>query len=299
MDIVFGLPKYSEGNTGIVVFVDRLSKMAYLAAAPYSIDGKRTAMLFIDRVFRQHGLPLSVITNRDPRFTGKFWTSIFKILGTRLNMSTADHPQTDGQTERANRVIGDVLRSFCTESPKTLSSMLPIIEFALNNAVHASTGFTPFYVNSLTHPRVPLTLPLRGSGLGGGESADKLAEISPTTMQKQVSEFLTTRFSVLRHVRDAIDDIQDKQKEQADAKGRGCIDSYEVGDQVLLNAKNLPTNVISSVFKTKLRPSFIGSLTVIAKKGIAYTLNLPRKLRTHPVFYVGLFKPYRDPSLVD
>ena len=98
--------------------------------------------------------------------------------------------------------------------------MLPIIEFALNNAVHASTGFTPFYVNSLTHHRVPLTLPLRGYGLGGGESADKLAEIIPITMQKQVSEFLATRFSVLRRVRDAMADVQNKQKEQADAKGR-------------------------------------------------------------------------------
>ena len=169
----------------------------------------------------------------------------------------------------------------------------------MNNAVHASTGFTPFYVNSLTHPRVPLTLPLRGSGLGGGESADKLAEISPSTMQKRVSEFLATRFSVLRHVRDAMADSQYKQKEQADAKGRGCIDSYEVEDQVLLNAKNLPTNVVSTIFKTKLRPRFIGPFTVIAKKGLAYTLNITRKLRTHPVFYVGFFKPYYNPSLVD
>ena len=166
-------------------------------------------------------------------------------------MSTADHPQTDGQTERVNRVIGDVLRSVCAESPKTWNSMLPVIEFALNNAVHASIGFTPFYVNSLTHPRVPLTLPLRGSGLGGGESADKLAEISPSTMQKRVSEFLATRFSVLRHVRHAMADSQDKQNEQADAKGRGCIDSYEVGDQVLLKAKNLRANVVSSVFKSR------------------------------------------------
>ena len=78
--------------------------------------------------------------------------------------------------------------------------MLPVIEFALNNAVHASTGFTPLYVNSLTHPRVPLTLPLCGSGLGQRDSADKLAEISPTTMQKQVSEFLAMRIGVLLHV---------------------------------------------------------------------------------------------------
>ena len=90
--------------------------------------------------------------------------------------------------------------------------MLPVIDFALNKAVHSSTGSTPFYVNSLTHPRVPLKLLLRGSRLGGEVSADKLAEISPTTMQKQVSDFLATRFSVLRRMRDAMDNSQDKQK---------------------------------------------------------------------------------------
>ena len=83
-------------------------------------------------------------------------------------------------------------------------------------------------------------------------------------MQKQLSEFLATRFSVLRHVRDAMTDSQDIQAEQADAKGRGCIDSYKVGDQVILNAKNLPTNVVSAVFKTKLRRHFIRPFTVIA-----------------------------------
>ena len=128
-------------------------------------------------------------------------------------MSTVDYMQTDNQTERLNRVIGDTLRSICAESPKTWSSMLPVIEVALNNAVHASTSFTTFYVNSLTYPLVPHRLSLRGSGPAGGKFADKLAEISPTTMHKQVSEFLATCFSVLRHVRDAMADIQDKQKE--------------------------------------------------------------------------------------
>jgi hypothetical protein len=186
LDFVFGLPKDSEGNTGIVVFVDRLSKMAHLAAVPDTVDGEGTAKLFIDRVFRQHGLPVSIVSDRDPRFTGKFWDAVFKVLGTKLDMSTADHPQTDGQTERVNRVVEDILRSICAETPKRWSAMLPLVEFALNNAVHASTGCTPFYVNGLTHPRVPLTLPLRGSGLGGGEIADRLADVRPLTVRKQV-----------------------------------------------------------------------------------------------------------------
>ena len=92
--------------------------MAHLAAVPDSIDGEGTALLFIDRVFRQHGLPVAIASDRDPRFTGKFWKSVFQVLGTRLDMSTADHLQTDGQTERVNRVVEDILRSFCADTPK-------------------------------------------------------------------------------------------------------------------------------------------------------------------------------------
>ncbi|CAI5730846.1 unnamed protein product [Peronospora farinosa] len=273
--------------------------MDHLAAVLDSIDGVGTSELFIDRVFRQHGLLVAIVSDRDSRFTSKFWKSVFQVLGTRLDMSTADHPQTDGQTERVNRVVENIIRSVCAEMPKRWSSMLPVVEFALNNSVHASTGYTPFYVNGLTHPRVPLTLPPSGSGLGGGEFADRLADVIPNTVKKQVNAFLATRLNALRHAQDAMADSQDKQKEYADAKGRCCINDYEVGDQVLLNAKNLPTNVVSAVFKTKLRPRFIGPFKVIAKKGTAYTRNLPRKLRTHPVFYVGMLKPYRDPSQID
>ena len=85
---------------------------------PDLIDGEGAALLFINRVFRQHGLPLAIFSDRDPRFTGKFWKAIFKVLGTRLDMSTADNAQTDGQTERVNRVLGDDLRSVCAEMPR-------------------------------------------------------------------------------------------------------------------------------------------------------------------------------------
>ncbi|OWZ00917.1 Pol Polyprotein [Phytophthora megakarya] len=196
-------------------------------------------------------------------------------------MSTADHPQTDGQTERVNRVVEDMLRSTCAETPKRWSAMLPLVEFALNNAVHASTGFTPFYVNTMRHPRVPVSPPRRDAGLDGRE-VDWLEDISPTALRKQVDDFLSTRHSVLRH-------------EQADVRGRGNVWTFEVGDRVLLNAKNLPTHAMSAVFKTKLRPLFIVPFKVVAKKGLAYTLNLLKKMRTHPVFYVGLVSRIMTP----
>ena len=100
MNFVFVLPKDSEGITGIVACVDRFSKVSHLAAVPDSIDGEDTAKLFIDRLFHQHGFTVAIISNRDPRFTGKFWKSVFKVLGTRSYMSTGDHSRTDDKTER-------------------------------------------------------------------------------------------------------------------------------------------------------------------------------------------------------
>ena len=119
-------------------------------------------------------MPKNIVSDRDPRFTSAFWTSLFELLGTKLQMSTAAHPETDGQTERVNRVLEDVLRSYAT-SFSSWSTFLPLAEFALNNAVHASAGLTPFFVNSARHPRVPTLLAVgrptapRGSTLEGDD----------------------------------------------------------------------------------------------------------------------------------
>ncbi|POM62678.1 LOW QUALITY PROTEIN: putative retroelement [Phytophthora palmivora] len=194
LDFVFGLPADDKANTGILVFVCRLSKMYHLAPVRDKVTGKQAAQLFLDSVFRYHGLPETIVTDRDPRFTGAFWDTLFQLLGTKLTMSTADHPQTDGQTERANRVLEDTLRSICAEAPRSWSDQLPMVEFALNNAVHASTGFTPFYLNGLRHPQVPLTL--RGGTMivSGGEArkafSSQVSEIEPESLQRQLSSFI-------------------------------------------------------------------------------------------------------------
>ncbi|GMF56496.1 unnamed protein product [Phytophthora fragariaefolia] len=230
--------------------------MAHLAAVPDTIDDEGTATLFLDRVFRQHGMSKAVVSDRDAETTNTccmrhmlytpFHGPVLDVhlrgawhsLG-HLHRGPSDPPQTDGQTERVNRVVEDVLRSICAETPERWSAMIPLVEFALNNAVHASTGYTPFYVNGLSHPRVPLTPPRPGSGLSGGEEfAERLADISPLVVRKQVDTFLSTRLSVLRRVRNAMTESQGKQKEHADAKGRSNVNCYEVGDLVLLIAKN-------------------------------------------------------------
>ncbi|KAG4043865.1 hypothetical protein PC123_g20669 [Phytophthora cactorum] len=164
MDFVFGLPPDSRRRTGVVVFVDRFSKMAHLAAVPAEVTAVQTARLFVDMVFKHHGMPLDIVTDRDPRFTARFWQEVFTLLGTQLSMSTADHPQTDGQTERVNRVLGDLLKSYA-HSFQQSSDCLPMAEFAINNLVHASTGHTPFYVNAMRHPRLPSMLGMVASSL--------------------------------------------------------------------------------------------------------------------------------------
>ncbi|KAE9335360.1 hypothetical protein PF008_g13527 [Phytophthora fragariae] len=295
MDFVFELPADARGHTGILVVVCRLSKTVRLAAVRKSVTAPQAPQLFVDNVFRHHGLPEAFVSDRDPRFVSNFWQHLFRLLGTRLDMSTADHPQTDGQTERVNRVLEDILRSVCAAEPTKWSTLLPQVELALNNAVHSSTGFTPFYVNGLRHPHTPLTLP-PASNLGGGEAnAEDPRGLKGlrTSVKRNLLSFIETGEAVRQRVRDAMAAAQDTQKEQSDRQGRKNTQVFKLGDQVLLNAKNLPTQAVAAVGSTKLRPRFVGPFTVIAVYDHAYTLDLPSSMATYPTFYVGLLKPYR------
>ena len=141
--------------------------MVHLAAVHESISARGCARVFIDTVFRLHGLPRELVSDRDPRFTATFWQSVFQSLGTHLTMSTSDHPNTDGQTERVNRVLEEILRGYV--QPFTdWSEFLPMVEFSINNSVHASTTHTPFSVNGLRHPRLPSYLKSDTNSRRGG-----------------------------------------------------------------------------------------------------------------------------------
>ncbi|KAG2768880.1 hypothetical protein Pcac1_g19965 [Phytophthora cactorum] len=143
--------------------------MVHLAAVPAEVTAVQTARLFVDMVFKHHGMPLDIVSDRDPRFTARFWREVFTLLGSQLSMSTAEHPQTDGQTERVNRVLGDLLKSHA-HSFQQWSDCLPMAEFSINNSVHASTGHTLFHVNAMRHPRLPIMLGTVVSSLSGGGS---------------------------------------------------------------------------------------------------------------------------------
>jgi hypothetical protein len=115
MDLITQLPVTKQGKDAIVVMVDKFSKMVHYAATATTCTADQLARIFFDTVVKLHGIPKYIISDRDPRFTSKFWTDLWKLCGTQLRMSTAYHPQTDGQTERANRTLEEMLRHYVSD----------------------------------------------------------------------------------------------------------------------------------------------------------------------------------------
>ena len=157
MDLITQLPKTSTGYDAILVVVDKYSKMLHIIPTTTTVTAPDLAKLFFKEIVRLHGIPSSVISDRDPRFTSSFWQQIWKQLGTKLAMSTAYHPQTDGQTERANRTIEEMLRAYVNRKQNDWDQYLTAIELAYNNSKQASTGYSPFYLNYGQHPSIPLS----------------------------------------------------------------------------------------------------------------------------------------------
>ncbi|POM62562.1 Pol protein [Phytophthora palmivora] len=284
LDFVFGLPADDKDNTGILVFVCRLSKMVHLAPVRDKVTGEQAAQLFLDSVFRYHGLPETIVSDRDPRFTGAFWDTLFQLLGTKLTMSTADHPQTDGRTERVNRVLEDTLR-ICTQQCGTrINGVYPVLLERVTTP--------PGAANLAGRHRVLH----RKWGRGSERLSSQVSDIEPESLQRQSLSFIDDRLTRTSRVRDAMPSAQDKQKEYSDRKGRGNLSVFLKGELVLLDTKNLPLKVVSSVESNKLKHRFVGPFAVLARHGTAYNIALPKSMVTHPTFYMGRLKRYHDPQ---
>ncbi|GJP45881.1 hypothetical protein CLOM_g5223 [Closterium sp. NIES-68] len=156
MDFVTGLPAEPSGNDAVLVVVDRLTKMAHFAPCSTTITAEETARLFISTVVRLHVIPAAIISDRDTKFTSKFWQDTWARYGTRLPFSSAYHPQTDGQTEKTNQTMEQLIRTNCPDRTKW-EGVLPMLEFSYNNAPLATTNHSLSYLNYGMDPTVPIS----------------------------------------------------------------------------------------------------------------------------------------------
>jgi hypothetical protein len=225
-------------------------------------------------VVKLHGVPESIVSDRDARFTSNFWKSLWQQLGTKLRMSTAFHPQSDGQTERANRTLEEGLRAYVNIHHDDWDNHLSLLEFAVNNSKSISTGQSPFSLNFGEHPRMPID----------GLLPDSNVEEVQVTLEKLKNSLESAKRELKKS--------QAVQAKNANNKRRDFV--FEVGDKVLLSTKNI--NFVSKGPTNKLNSKFIGPFKVLERVGeVAYKLELPHEMiknRIHPVFHASLLKPY-------
>ncbi|GJU63793.1 putative reverse transcriptase domain-containing protein [Tanacetum coccineum] len=271
MDFVTKLTKTSSGQDTIWVTVDRLTKSAHFLPMKETDSMEKLTRQYLKEVVSRHGVPVSIISNRDSKFTSHFWKSLNEALGTQLDMSTAYHPQTDGQSERTIQTLEDMLRVCVIDFGKGRDRHLPLVEFTYNNSYHTSIKAAPFEALYGRKCRSPICWAEVGDAQLTGP------EIVHETTEKIIQ--IKKRIQVAR----------DRQKSYADRRRKPL--EFEVGDKVMLEVSPWK-EVIRFGKRGKLNTRYIGPFKILAKVGtLAYRLELPEQLsRVHSTFHVSNLK---------
>src|SRR4051812_19917100 len=271
MDFITGLPRTRSGYGSIWVIVDRLTNVAHFIPVKATYNSAKLAKIYMSRIVCLHGVPSKVVSDRGTQFTSKFWRQLHETLGTRLEFSTAFHPQTDGQTERVNQILEDMLRACALDYGSSWDDNLPYAEFSYNNSYQASLQMAPFELLYGGKCRTPLMWGEVGERQFFGPDLIREAE------------------EKVKLIRDRLKIGQSRQKSYADAKRKEV--TYEVGDRAYLRVSPI-RGLKRFGIKGKLAPRYVGPYKILEHRGeVAYQLELPEALSgVHDVFHVSHLK---------
>src|SRR5258705_4699200 len=270
MDFIEQLPN-SKGFSAILVIIDCLTKQAIFIPSHNTVDAPQVAQLFLIHVFSKHRVPAHVTLDQGSKFISHFFCSLGKLLQMRLHFTSGYHPEGDGQTEHANQVLEQYLWTYTNYQQDNWAMLLPMAEFAYNNATNTMTGVSPFFVNKGYHPEF---------------TADPQANTSSAEVQTFVADLECTQAELKENITQA----QERYQKNAD-KHRAEAPKLKVSDQAYVKAKFFRTRQPSK----KLSEKNLGPFDVIGKPGThSVTLQLPHQFHSiHLVFHVSQLEPAR------
>ncbi|GJV59026.1 putative reverse transcriptase domain-containing protein [Tanacetum coccineum] len=280
MDFIIKLPRTPSGYDSIWVIVDRLTKSAHFILMNEKYKMEKLTRLYLKEIVCRHGVPVSIVLNRDPRFASRFWRSLQKSLGTNLDMSTAYHPETDGQSERTIQTLEDMLRACVIDFGSGWDKHLPLAEFSYNNSYHASIKVAPFKALYGRKCRSPVCW---------SEVGD--AQLTGPEMIREMTE-------IIMQIKNRLLAAHIRQKSYADVRRKPL--EFEVGDKVMLKVSPWK-GVVRFGKRGKLSPRYIGPFKILSRVGLVeYKLELPRELQgIHNTFHVSnLKKSLSDEELI-
>jgi hypothetical protein len=278
MDFIEGLPK-SEGKEVILVVVDRFSKYAHFMALIHPYSASSVARVFMDNVYKLHGLPATIVNDRDPVFLSHFWQQLFQHQGVNLHHSTAYHPQSNGQTEVVNRCLEYYLRCMSGGSPHQWSKWVPLAEWWYNTNYHTATKSTPYEILYGFPP--PLHIPY----------------FPKDSTVEAVDQLLTQREEMLGQIRDNLLKAQHRMMQIANRKRSDR--QFNPGDLVYLKLQPYRQKSMARRSSQKLAAKFYDPFSILKKIGsVAYKLLLPPTASIHPIFHVSQLKKHIGNKIV-